>query len=315
MRPQIPTHDSYITAHARRWRSDRNLISLLSTAYHILRQGRGTEVLYGLYCMATSRASLVQAGETEGIQAVLPAMESELMRSIAVLSRDELVELFRDWYAVAELPDDFEGCRTQALARIGSRLVIGEYGRCSSRVVVVSRERCEVFRPYEQMSGVRHIHLICPTGNRNEFFVTTGDATKVLDRFVLADGAPRFVERHRAKFAGYTAAANVRGQFFFGTDFSSRPNYLETLQGRKHFFPEPAYSKWVVSLTSISQRYLAVVSCDVRRGDSRTVSVFDAVEQAFVLCKSWAELFQQHREPEYATASWNELSSVHFERV
>jgi hypothetical protein len=203
-----------------------------------------------------------------------------------------LIDALGHRYAVAELPADFEQCRSQAVAEIGSRLVLGEYGENASRIAVVSRERCEVFSPYERTRGVRHIHLVCATGVTDELFVTTGDATKVLDRLTIGDGTPCLVVRHRARLGGHTAAADVGGEFFFGTDFSGRPNYIETLRGEKYFLPSGAYSKYVVSLTAVWPRYLVALSRDIGKAcEGQTVSVFDVCERTFVLCESWSDLF------------------------
>jgi hypothetical protein len=38
-----------------------------------------------------------------------------------------------------------------------------------------------------------------------------------------------------------TAAVTVNGQHDFGTDFSGRPNYIATMEGKKFFFPKKAY--------------------------------------------------------------------------
>lgn len=291
MDAQIPTQGSSITEHLLRFRLDWHVASLGKAMYGIIRQRRSVELLHGVYLAASTRPGKLQSSNEERLRAALRNLEPELAYSTAILSRDELIEVFGEEYAVAALPLNFEGCRTQSIARVGSRLILGEYGQDSARLAVVTRETCESFAPYERHSGVRHIHLVCPTGAADEVFVTTGDGTKLLDRLSVASGAPRLLARHRRWLAGYTGAASVRETYFFGTDFSNRPNYIETLEGARYFLPSSAYTKWIRSLTVLEERYLIVVSTELGRSEDHSVSVFDAEERSFILCTSWMDIF------------------------
>lgn len=292
---QVPTVGNSITERLHRARDGADVVSGAQAAYAIVRQGRLMELAYGAYCEATAGAAGVRSSGPPHLLCTLRLLERHLRQSAATLSRRELIDRFQHRYAVADLPHDFHWCRAQGVARVGSRLVLGEYGTDSARLAVVSRDRCDIYHPYGGVRGVRHIHLVCPTGVPGEVFVTTGDATKLCDRLTIAGGTPALVRRHRSRLAGYTAAARAAGECFFGTDFSGRPNYLETLQGDKYFFPADAYRSWVVSLTPLWKRYVVALSVDMlaelRGENGRTVSVFDASDRTFVSCTPWTTLF------------------------
>ena len=290
---QIPTPGNTITEHIRRARDERDVVSLIRAGLCMLRQGRLAELLYGAYCETTARPSAVRPGKSAPLLAALYALERCLTESEPGLRRNQLIDAFRHRYAVTELPNDFHGCR---IKESGNR-VPARSRRIrdnSARLAVVSRDRCDVFNPYALTHGVRHIHMVYPTGVNGEVFVTTGDARKVLDRYAITSRTSRLMLRYRRRLGGYTAAAQVDGRFFFGTDFSGRPNTSRHCKATSTF-PADAYRKWVVSFTTLWQRYLVVLSLDIvsdlRGRESRTVSVFDTRERAFVLCEPWSALF------------------------
>jgi hypothetical protein len=80
----------------------------------------------------------------------------------------------------------------------------------------------------------------------------------------------------------------VNGEYFFGTDFSSRPNCIQTLDGTKYFFPEKAYKLYVAAFFAFFDRYFVCVNTELSAvGPTKTVSVFDAHRRRFVFCEYW----------------------------
>jgi hypothetical protein len=122
-------------------------------------------------------------------------------------------------------------------------------------------------------------------GDAEEFLVATGDGAKVLDLWVESRGEVRFVRRLRKYLAGFTAAARVNSEYYFGSDFSGRPNFIETLDGTKYFFPLRAYKLFVIAFYTFLDRYIVSVNRELKiLGGRRTLSIFDAVEKTFVFC-------------------------------
>jgi hypothetical protein len=94
-----------------------------------------------------------------------------------------------------------------------------------------------------------------------------------------------FSRRLRQRLAGFTAAVEVKGEYFFGSDFSSRPNFIETLGGRKYFFPEKAYRLRADLFCVFFERYIAAINRDLEvLGGRRALSVFDTVRREFIFC-------------------------------
>jgi hypothetical protein len=85
--------------------------------------------------------------------------------------------------------------------------------------------------------------------------------------------------------AGFTAAVEVGGQCYFGSDFSNRPNFIEALGGAKYFFPEKAYKLHVATFHAVFDRYIVSVNQELTiSGGRRTLSVFDTLTRRFVSC-------------------------------
>jgi len=200
------------------------------------------------------------------------------------LTRDRLTELYGEEFAVWYLPAYFRLALAHAVCRDRDRLILGEYGE-GSRIACLTAGSCTVNRYYETVPGVRHIHSILQYGENGTFLVTTGDGTKVLDLWCSEEGGISFVRRLRTHLAGFTAAARVGGEYYFGSDFSSRPNFIETLEGAKYFFPAKAYRRFVTAFYICFDRYIVSVNSDLGSvGGGRTLSVFDTVPKHFVYC-------------------------------
>jgi len=106
------------------------------------------------------------------------------------------------------------------------------------------------------------------------------------DLWVVEGNEIKFKKRKRRYLAGYTAALKVNDQHFFGTDFSGRPNYIETLDGKRYFSPAKAYKKWVFAFYGFSDRYIASLNTDLTSlGGQHTLSIFDAKNKQFIFCE------------------------------
>lgn len=202
------------------------------------------------------------------------------------LSREQLIHSYGQDFLVRSLPQKFAGARRNSIVCHNALLIIGEYGIESkgSRIALITRNACTINDYYAHDSHVYHIHALHKCRNSGKVLVTTGDSAKFLDLWELVDGDLVFVQRMRKRFAGYTAIAGVGDRFYFGTDFSGRPNYIETLEGKKYFFPDKAYKKWVLAFFIVSNRYLICVSA-VIVGQGRTISIFDTAKEEFLFCE------------------------------
>jgi hypothetical protein len=271
-----------ITGHLRAFRDGRDPLGLLRALRLIVRQKRTVEALYGVYCDLAHRPS--EAPPAAAVELPPSILGGRHLRRPARLTRERLLRLYGGEYDVRGLPQNFRHARTQSIRRAPDGLLIGEYGE-GSRIAYVTRRSCTLNSHYADVEGVRHIHSILPYEDDGRFLVTTGDGAKVLDLWARSGGELRFVRRLRKRLAGYTAAARVNGEYWFGSDFSGRPNYLETLEGKRFFFPPKAYRMFVADFFVFYDRYLVSVNRELRMaGGRRTVSVFDTARRRFLYC-------------------------------
>lgn len=277
---------AFITGQVQQFRETGKLRDLARAFLLVLRQQRMLELLYGLYCSLFHRATILsQSDEETALISVIKEKTAQLHRS--VLSRAQLIERYAAKFKVELLPEDFCCARQESIWEGPEFLIIGEYGE-GSRLALVSATACVINQYYQGIRGVRHIHSVEPYTESGAFLVATGDTRKFLDHWTLQNEQIRFVRRLRKRLAGFTAAIEVNGQHYFGTDFSSRPNYITTLDGTKYFFPPKAYKLFVTGFYSFFGRYLASVNSELRVvGGRRTLSVFDAVQRRFIYCEFW----------------------------
>jgi hypothetical protein len=198
-----------------------------------------------------------------------------------------LVELYDGKFDVRSLPPDFQGARRESVWEDEGSVVIGEYGE-DCRVAYVTPGSCALSEYYRGEPGVRHIHAIEKFGEEGQFLVATGDRHKFLDLWGLSDGRPSFERRITRHLAGFTAAIRLNGEYYFGTDFSGRPNWIETLNGRRFFFPRKAYRLHVTDFYGLLDRYILSINTElVVVGGRKTLSIFDTVTQRFIYCDYW----------------------------
>jgi hypothetical protein len=277
----------FITAHLQEFRKTRSLRCLGRALILIMQQQRMIELLYGVYCTLFHRASRVSPLENEtALISVIKEKTASLHQG--ALSRAQLVERYGTRFKVELLPEDFRSARWESIWEEGDEfLLIGEYGE-GGRLALVTMTACLINEHYQYVRGVRHIHSVEPYGSCGEFLVATGDTKKFLDLWAHHNGEIRFVRRLRSHLAGFTAAIQVNGEYYFGTDFSSRPNYITTLRGEKFFFPRKAYKLYATAFYSFFGRYIVSINNELRVvGGRKTLSVFDTVQQEFIYCEYW----------------------------
>ena len=275
-----------ITSHWLELRRTGNPLLLIKIALLVVRQQRTLELMYGGYCHLFHRPSWVPPETASNDAGVLNAIlhcKSDLVHS-GTLSRERLLQLYGDSFKVASLPENFRCSRYESICQEADSLIIGEYGD-DARIAYLTRERCVISDHYRQVSGVRHIHAIHQYRHPGQYLVSTGDGSKRLDLWGVLDGRPRFMKPMRKNLAGYTAATKVKDEYYFGSDFSGRPNYIGTLDGRKYFFPRKAYKLFVSQFHPYLDRYIVAINSELpAAGARKTLSVFDTVQQQFIFC-------------------------------
>ena len=273
-----------ISVHLRRFRETKNPLPLIKAVHLVVGQGRTLELMYGGYCSVFYKPSVVHPCENKEAVAAILNRKSEFIHH-GTLTRVRLAELYGAAFAIELLPADFASARRESIWREGDRLIIGEYGD-HARLACLTSQSCVVSEHYEHIPSIRHIHAIQRYGDAGEFLVSTGDTDKFLDLWVLSSGRMSFVRRLKHRFAGYTAAIELNGEYFFGTDFTSRPNFIERLGStEKYFFPKEAYKLRADIFQGFFNRYIAAISKDLEvLSGRRTLSVFDTVNKQFVFC-------------------------------
>jgi hypothetical protein len=272
-----------ITEMVYRVRATRSPRLLMQLAASIVRQRRALELLYGGYCIAFHRPSPIHPpAEPEALDRIL-ARRDEFTQH-AVLSRDELLQAYCHHPGIHDLPAGFARVRRESVWLEHSRLILGEYGE-GARLACISDGRCLVSEHYAREAGVRHIHSIQKYGDAGEFLVATGDGPKMLDLWRAGGEGLHFVRRLQKRLAGYTAAAEVGGEYYFGSDFSGRPNFIAALGGGRYFFPAKAYLMHAAAFHVLFDRYIVSVNKELNMsGGRRALCVFDTRLSRFVYC-------------------------------
>ena len=277
------TKKPMITSLVRKFRETKNPLFLIKILILVVRQQRTLELLYGGYCRLLYRPSPVHPCQDQ------PALHSILgdrrWGAIGLVRRQQLIERYGSAYRVDLLPDDFECTRRQGVCEGDGGLVIGEYGE-NPRLAYVTDTACILSDHYRHVRGVRHIHAVHRYENPTEYLVTTGDGSKRLDMWFAGGAEIRFVRALKKRLAGFTAVVRVQGEYYFGTDYSSRPNYIVTLAGVKYILPQKAYNQFVTDLYAYLDRYIVVMTSDLEiSGGRRTISVFNTIEKRFIHCE------------------------------
>jgi hypothetical protein len=279
-----------ISSNIARFRKSGDLNALFKALVMVVRQGRLLELLYGLYCrLRFSPSAIVEAdGRWRSAALVKFSLSGEESR---YLSKSMLEGAFGDRFKVCLLPDEFT-VRSENIVHNERFLILGEYrdSKKAARLAYVDQNSCVVDAYYNSIEGVRHIHALHSFLGSNQFLVSTGDGRKFLDLWTVQDARMTFRRRIKRRLAGYTAIIRMNGEYYFGTDFSSRPNCIETLDGRRYFFPKLAYLKYVVAFYGVGDRYLVSINTDLDEfGGESTFSVFDVLKREFCCCRKLDE--------------------------
>ena len=275
----------FISDYVQEFRETKNVLALLKALLLVLKQQRTLELIYGGYCHLAHRPS-----------PVYPAEDGATLISIlnhcgsiphGNVSRAGLIERFGTAFRVDLLPHDFESARIESIWEDETCLIIGEYG-ARPRLAHVTPEACTVSDYYMHVRGVKHIHSILKYGDSGEFLVSTGDTRKFLDLWSVSDRGLVLVRRLSTRLAGFTAAVAVNGKYYFGTDFSNRPNFISTLEGKKFFFPLKAYKLYANAFRAFGDRFIVSINSELDvAGGRKTLSVFDTAQQRFIYCEYW----------------------------
>jgi hypothetical protein len=266
------------------FKATKNPVFLAKAIYLLMIQGRIREAFYGVYCDIFYRPSLVQTYPAWKPQAILENFKL-LLSTKEVLFRDDIINIFGDDYAVRYLPECFFGARMESIIFDRKFLVIGEYGDPGKRVAFVTQQSCVVNEFYNEDAAVRHIHSVYKSPDSRDIIVTTGDNAKYLDLWEIQNSSIIFNRRLKKRLAGQTAILKVGNEYYLGTDFSNRTNYIENLDGRKFIFPKKACKMYVTRFQQYQDRYIASLNKELPRlGGRYTLSIFDVEQKEFVYC-------------------------------
>lgn len=270
------------------FKKTKNPLPLIKAIILIVRQGRIDEVVFGIYCRLFFKPSrvFVKDDKLEEYMDMVKTADA-LYKERQFFTRDQLIECFGDEFNASALPLEFTKCRTESIVKINNLLIVGDYANtnASATVAIISKDSCTINNFYNQLPGVVHIHSI-HIFNESELLISTGDTKKLTDLWVVEGNDIKFKKRIRSYLAGYTGAIKVNNQHFFGTDFSGRPNFIETLDGERYFFPSKAYKMHVCAFYAFSDRYIASINTDLFwLGGRKALSIFDAVDKQFIFCE------------------------------
>lgn len=283
---QPPQRLISISEHIVNFKITKNPYHLLKAILLLIKRGRTHELLYGLYCQVRYAPSPVISNHTVSQLAITAINDDIDYYKRQYLSYQQILKIYGEQFAITMLPDDFAGTRSESIVITGQQCIIGEYGmdNNSARLFVLDQTSCCINLKYTHTNGVRHIHAIHAKDN-NEIIITTGDRLKMLDSWVLQDNKIIFKKRLKRYLTGYTGISNIAGKLYFGTDFSARPNYIETEKGTKYFFPEKAYKKFVMSFHNFEDRYILIFSSDLDEiSQQKTLSIFDTKTLCYIYC-------------------------------
>jgi hypothetical protein len=287
---QTPT----ITENIDKFKATKNIYYLFKAIFMVLRRGRTHELLYGIYCKLVHKPSAVLTTSEEDSVFIndMLAYFKDNMRALKreFISVEQLTELYGERYAVHTLVNDFAGTRSESIIEVDNYLIVGEYGMGdnSARIAMINTKTSFINDHYMHVSGVRHIHALHRYNDTGELLVATGDRLKMLDLWSFKsphnlEPTLAFKKRIKRFLAGYTAITQLNGDFYFGTDFSARPNYIETDKGQKFFFPQPAYTLFVMNFSLYKERYILILNSDLEElGSSKALSLFDTKTKQFV---------------------------------
>jgi hypothetical protein len=288
-----------ISTNIAEFKATKNPKYFIKAVMLLIKQGRVHEYLYGTYTKVFFKPSEVNVNEYKETEITQKIIEL-LLSSKELLFRDELIKMYGEDFMVEKLPEDFIGARLETVICKDDYLIIGEYSQQGKRIAYIDRENCFMNEYYNQDSTVRHIHAIYKSPDSDDLIVTVGDTAKYLDLWSITDSGVEFKERKKKYLAGHTAIVKLGGEYYCGSDFSSRPNYIESFdanyKGEKYFFPKKANRKFVLRFLPYLDRYIFSLNTEITSlGGRYTVSVFDTKLREYVYCEDQEE-YEQPKE-------------------
>lgn len=270
-----------IAATVRAFRSAPSVRSAFQVLLAIKGEGRLSEALYGAWCFARYRASQFDTGEpVDGASDALERIFRAPLNwaDLDAATAEELMPAFMANFIPRETR-----IRANSILVGDGWCVAGEYGDGCRLFYGDHAGTQSISTFYEADPAVIHIHLLHKLEGQ-KFAVCTGDSGKYLDIWEVAEHGIRFVERLISRFAGYTAAATVSGEHYFGTDFSQRPNYLLRLGDRRKFpFPGASFKHYAVQFAPYEDRYILCLAKGLYLLDPTwSRFVFDTFEERFI---------------------------------
>lgn len=280
-----------ISYYVQEFRKKKSIGNLYRALRIIIKEGRFMELLYGFYCFVVYRASKVKPDATKNIffeqstQAIFKR-KYHVFADSGLTYNDYLKATFgEEKYAYHLIPEGFR-TRIPSVYKADEFLLLGEYGHASGRLAILTKTDIKILDYYNKIKGFRHIHCISKLAG-NDILINTGDDKKYLDQWTISGTDIAFKKRLVKTFGGFTAAAEVKGEHYFGSDFSKRPNYIYRLSDRKKFFyPEPAFTMFVMYFEVLEDRYILTLSMHIADFGGKAVTVFDTQTETFVYAEA-----------------------------
>jgi hypothetical protein len=285
-----------ISTNIAEFKATKNPKYFIKAVMLLVKQRRIHEYLYGVYTKVFFKPSIVRANEYKETEETKKIIEL-MLSSKELLFRAELINMYGNDYMVDKLPEDFIGARLETVVCTPEYLIIGEYSQQGKRIAFINHDSCVMNEYYNEDSTVRHIHAIYKSPDSDDLIVTVGDTAKYLDLWSVDVSGIAFKERKKQYLAGHTAIVKLGGEYYCGSDFSSRPNYIESFdenyEGEKYFFPQKANRKFVLRFLPYLDRYIFSLNTEITSlGGRYTISVFDTKLKEYVYCDNQEEYVQ-----------------------
>jgi len=273
----------YIAEYISEFKKSKNPYYLVRAFSLLIQEGRLIESLWSFWCIIRYNPSKIVL-EDDAIIQQAKLLISQLNNDPFFLSRNNIIEKYKTNYLL-KLPTDFNGARTESIVETNGMIIIGEYATASAKLIVATKNECKTHLFYQKIKGVRHIHSVHQIGETAKLLIATGDKKKMVDQWEIGLGTITFEKRLSKRLSGYTTSIRVNNVDFFGTDFSSRPNYITTLDGEKYFFPLIAYKKFTEAFLNLNNRYILSINLGHKPIDEKiAASIFDTKLREFIYC-------------------------------
>ena len=269
-----------ISFHLSDFKRTGNPLSLFKAGATVIRQGRLREVLYGVRCFLTARPAPVTTSGMRG--ASFEHVVDDLLAIHQEIRSAEFDRELRGRFPVHLLPADLVTF-THIFAHTDDWMIVGEYADASARMYFLNRDSCTPIPYYTTFEGVRHIHSVHRLSD-TQVAISTGDKAKLFDLWDVNAAGMTFSKRLMRHHGGFLSSAKVGDDDYFGTDFSHRPNYLYRYRdGKRWFFPQPAFTKYVLRLRAVDDRYLVSLNTGLLALSADDAwTVFDTYREEFV---------------------------------